>query len=488
MNPLRKFRLDRRTVLRGVGSVAIALPWLEVMGAQKTARAQAQGAPGKAKRFLAVYQPGGTVAYRGSKVTEKFWPTTGSDGRPMAGPDGKPLLTPILEPLRPVFPKVLIPKGLSMTKVWHKRNGEQHQAGIVSLLTGASQPGGGSYPGAPSIDQVLAKALSKNGTSLQMAVRWATGTSNSKLAPQNALNFAEAAPHLPLPPDLDPQKIYQDLFMQGGGMQDAGADAARKAEIVRQQSILDVVKEDYQKVAAVASGRDRQVLEQHAEEIRRLELSLADIIQVGGACLPPAKVDTAGYNPVQGTSMSPTTDAIIPKVGEFMMDMMVMAMACDVTAVGSFQWTDTEAKHTFPWLNLVNHHHYYQHDGNTASNGDFVDGYAPGACEKICTWYSQMNAHLLSKMDGLKMSEQATLLDETLVFFGSELSNPPNHDKENMPFLLAGGGIGGGRVMDCGSSTPHNNLLVSIFNHFGDGRTTFGDAEFCQNPLPNLTA
>lgn len=483
MNLLGKIKLNRRAMLRGAGSVAIALPWLEVMGPQKTARAQAQSTVPKAKRFLGVYQPGGSVSYRGGRVTEKFLPTIGTDGKPMTDSSGKPLLSPILEPLQPVFSKVLIPKGLSMTGIWHKIGGEQHQAGIVSLLTGVPQPGNLAYPQGPSLDQVLAKTLSKNGSSLQMAVRWATGTSNSQPAPQNAMIFAEAAPHLPVPPSLDPQKLFRDLFTSG-----AGADTAtRNAEVARQKSILDLVKEDYQKAATIGSARDRQVLEQHAEEIRRLELSLEDLIQVGGACQVPVHVDTTGYNPVQGTSMSPTTDTVIPAVGKFMMDMMVMALACDVTAVGSFQWTDTEAKHTFPWLDLANHHHFYQHDGDNGSNGEFIDGYAPGACEKICNWYAQMHAHLLGKMDAVQMSEQSTLLDETLVFFGTELANPPTHDKENMPFLLAGGGIQGGRVMDCGPSTPHNNLLVSIFNHFGDPRTTFGDAEFCQNPLPSLT-
>jgi hypothetical protein len=98
-----------------------------------------------------------------------------------------------------------------------------------------------------------------------------------------------------------------------------------------------------------------------------------------------------------------------------------------------------------------------------------------------------MHAHLLMSMDKIDMGGH-TLLDETLVFFGSELAFPPQHLKENMPFLLAGGGIKGGRVMNCGDTTPHNNLLVSILNHFGDTRTTFGDAEFCANPLPSLTA
>jgi len=157
--------------------------------------------------------------------------------------------------------------------------------------------------------------------------------------------------------------------------------------------------------------------------------------------------------------------------------MMVMAFACDLTAVGSFQWSDTEAKHTFPWLGLSEHHHFYQHDGN----------FRPVECAQINTWYSEMHAYLLGAMKAVDMGGGKTLLDESVVFFGSELSHPPDHTKENMPFLLAGGGGGlkGGRVLTFGD-VPHNNLLVSIFNLFGDARTTFGNPAFCQNPLSGL--
>src|SRR4051812_38875077 len=474
MNLIGKLKLDRRAVLRGAGSIAIALPWLEVMGTQKAA--QAQAAP-TAKRFLSVYQPGGTVAQQpGGKVAEKFWPSGSADA---------PVLSPILAPLQPVFSKVLVPKGLSMTKLWHKQGGEQHQSGIVGWLTGMPQPGADAYPKGPSLDQVLAKSLSqgKKLPSLQMAVRWATGKSNSKLAPINAVNFADTAEMLPLPPQLDPQKLFTTLF---GDVQPGSDTSGQTAAIARNKSILDFVGGRYQALSARLGARDRARLEEHLTQIRGFETGLDKMVKVGGACLPPADVDTTGYNPTLGTTMSMTTDAAIPKAGTFMMDMMVMALACEITAVGSFQWTDTEAKHTFPWLNLSQHHHYYQHDGNDATNGDFVDGYAPGACEQICTWYSQMHAHLLTSMDKIDMGGH-TLLDETLVFFGTEIAFPPQHLKENMPFLLAGGGIKGGRVMDCGASTPHNNMLVSIFNHLGDPRTTFGDNEFCQNPLPSLT-
>jgi Protein of unknown function (DUF1552) len=368
-----------------------------------------------------------------------------------------------------------------MTKLWHKLGGEQHQAGIVGWLTGMPQAGAGTYPKGPSIDQVLAKTLSagKKSPSLQMAVRWATGKSNSKLDPINAVNFADTAEKLPLPPQLDPQKIFTTLFGT------PGADTSgQTAAIARNKSILDFVGGRYSELSKRLGARDKARLEEHLTQIRGFEDGLDKTVKVGGACQPPAAVDTTGYNPTLGTTMSMTTDAAIPKAGTFMMDMMVMALACEITAVGSFQWTDTEAKHTFPWLNLPEHHHFYQHDG----------GFKAAECEKICIWYSQMHLHLLQQMDGVVMGTDGhTLLDESVVFFGSEISQPPTHSNNDMPFMLAGGGGGlrGGRWVrytdKSNNKNSHNNLLVSILNMFGDPRTTYGNKNYCAGPLANLT-
>ena len=81
------------------------------------------------------------------------------------------------------------------------------------------------------------------------------------------------------------------------------------------------------------------------------------------------------------------------------------------------------------------------------------------------------------------------MLDESVVFFGSEVSNPATHLKKDMPFLLAGGGGGlrAGRWLTYASAS-HNDLLVAILNLFDDGVTTFGDNMYCSGaPLPNLS-
>jgi hypothetical protein len=202
----------------------------------------------------------------------------------------------------------------------------------------------------------------------------------------------------------------------------------------------------------------------------------------GGACAPPAVVDTSDYNPAAGLEadndgliVDASSDAAIPKVGQFMMDMMVMAMACDLTAVGTIQWSDTEAKHTFPWLNLSEHHHYYQHDG----------GFRPVECSQIDVWYSEQHSYLLQQMAAIDMGG-SSLLDETVVFFGSELQEPPTHLKHNMPFVLAGGGLRTGRWLNF-NGRSHNDLLVALLNHFGDERTSYGAQQYNGGAISGLT-
>lgn len=472
MRLIGKQRLHRRTLLRGAGTIAIALPWLEIMGEQRQARA----AETPAKRLLTVYQPGGTVA-------EKFWPTGSADA---------PTYGQILKPLEPHQSQLLLLKGLSLTRLWKDLGGEQHQSGIVGLYTGMPQQGT-SYPQGPSFDQVMATQIQQSlkpksagdpdrsyaRKSLQMAVRWATGKSHGLLHPINAANFDDAAGNRPIAPQLDPNDIFTTLF---GSVQQP-ADSINLAN-ARQKSILDYVMGRYTKLQGRLGAADRAKLDQHLTKLRELEESIGKGDLSGAGCQPPARIDTKGYNATtglnsanDGSTKDETTDTKIPAVGQFMLDMMVMAFACDLTAVGSFQWSDTEAKHTFPWLKLSEHHHFYQHDG----------GFRPTECAQIGAWYSEMHAYLLSAMQAVDMGGHS-LLDESVVFFGSEISHPPDHTKENMPLMLAGGGGGlkGGRVLSFGG-VPHNNLLVSLFNLFGDTRATFGKPELCQNPLSGLT-
>jgi len=462
---MKRMTLSRRTFLRGAGTIAIALPWLEAMGD----RSASASTSSTARRFVTVYTPGGSVIDDGTGVNR--W-------RPV-GTESDFELSPILAPLEAIKAKLLVVDGLAMRSAL----GEQHQSGIVAWLTGTPQVGGSGYAQGPSLDQVLATRLSTASPmkSLHMAVRWGTGKSHGLLHPINSAFFEDNEQYDPIPPRLDPQAIFTSLF---GGL-DPGSESASRIE--RKKSILDYLDGRYSALSGELGTSDRQKLDQHLTKVRELELALTSMVETDETCRIPELVDTSDYDPQTGLDADDSgavvdtpTDEAIPKVGKFMMDMLVMALACEVTPVASLQWSDTEAKHTFPWLGLSQHHHFYQHDGN----------FRPAECEAISIWYSEQHAYLLEQMDAVDMGGH-TLLDESVVFFGSELGDPPSHGKTDMPFLLAGGGGGlrGGRFLRHADleDRSHNNLLLAILRLFGDERATFGDPSFCGSPLSGLT-
>ena len=445
------FRLSRRAVLRGTGSVAIALPWLEIMRPERAA----QAASGPARRFVTVYTPGGTVL-------DNWRPT---------GTENDFALSPILQPLAPVRERVLVADGLAMKSKY----GEQNQAGLIAWLTASAQnqTDGRGFAMGPSLDQVLAPRLSAGQRleSLQLAVRWGTGKSHGLPHPINIANYADTPTFDPVVPQLDPVKIWDSLF---------GTLGSESPERAWDKSILDAVSARYSKLMQRLGAADRQRLEAHLQQIREVEQRLA----VLPVCTPPELIDTSDYDPLEGLNSGDAgevldleTDAAIPKVGKLMMDMLVMALACDLTSVASLQWSDTEAKHTFPWLGLPEHLHFYMNDG----------GYHPVELTKIFTWYCEQHAYLLGQMAATPGLE-GSLLDESIVFFGSHIQGPADHSSTDMPFLLAGngGGLRTNRWVRY-DQVSHSNLLVSLLNMCGDARSTFGTPQYCTGPLGGLT-
>lgn len=446
------FRLSRRAVLRGAGGVAIALPWLEIMTGGRESRAQ--GAP--ARRFLAVFTPGGTIL-------DKWIPT---------GTESDFTLSPILAPFTQVKDSLLVLNGIDMKSAV----GEQSAAGMVAWLTGTPQTGPSQqgFAGGPSMDQVLASTLSAGQAfpSLQLAIRWATGRAGGVMHPLNTPNYANDQTFTPIPPRLDPVDIFSTLFGGDGGTPSNAWD----------KSVLDAVAARYQKLVSRVGQADRMRLEQHLNAIRELELSLAEGQSM--RCRKPTLVDTSDYDPAAGlgatepaTVTDPETDAAIPKVGKLMTDMLVMALACNLTSVGTLQWADAEGGYSLPWLGLPQTHYFYENGG----------GFHPTECEAIATWYSEQGAYLLSEMAKVDMGGHS-LLDESVVFFGSNIQHPATHSRASIPFLLGGrgGGLRSGRFLTY-DHPSHNNLLVALLNLFGDPRTTFGSPMYSTGVLANLT-
>ncbi len=462
-----KWLINRRTMLKGAAGVAISLPLLDVMIAP--GRAAAQSVP---KRFAVFFKPGGSVL---------------TDWRP-TGTESNFTLSKTLQPLSTLKQKLLVLDGIDL-KITEIGSGHPHSKGMGGLLTGRELPPGpyetcggqAGFPGGPSVDQVIANKIwtGSKFKSVQVAVNWPTdlrdgGTSS----PMNTIIFSGA--NQPVPMSIDPKAVWDRMFKDFS----KPADQVN-AEYNRKKSILDSVSNSYQRLLNRVSTSDRAKLDQHLTRIREIEMSLAPFVSSAAACQQPP-VPTPLGDPLTGhigdagsnQQKNPELDARMPDLGKAMMDLLVMAFACDLTRVGTMQFTDSQAYDTFPFLNLNNGHHGYQHD----------NGYQPDALTKINTWYVSQYAYFLQELD--KISEQgATLLDNMAVLYTSELQQADSHGQSNMPFLLAGAAQGSfrtGRWIKY-NNVSHNNLLVSLLNAYGITDKTFGNAAYCTGALANLT-
>jgi hypothetical protein len=166
------------------------------------------------------------------------------------------------------------------------------------------------------------------------------------------------------------------------------------------------------------------------------------------------------------------------------MDLLAMALACDLTRVVTLQWEAAYSDVRFTWLGADRGHHTISHDSD--DNADSVE-----MLTKINVWYAEQFAYLLAKLDGMQEGT-GTVLDNCVVFWGNELGRGNVHSHWPMPFVLAGSGGGllqTGRFLTYPKEDPassHSNLLVSMMNAVGVDGQTFGNPMYCTGPLVGL--
>jgi len=172
-----------------------------------------------------------------------------------------------------------------------------------------------------------------------------------------------------------------------------------------------------------------------------------------------------------------------PAVGGIQLDLMAMALACDITRVASMQWSRSVSSTRFTWLNVAQGHHDLSHRPDT-------DPGAVSDLTKINTWYAQQLAGLIDRLKATPDGAGGTMFDGTLVLWCNELAKGNTHGRVGAPYVLAGsagGALRTGRFLRYdGQGLPHNNLLVSILNAMGVPDTTFGKPDWCTGPLAGL--
>lgn len=436
--------MSRRQVLRAAGGIAVALPFL------RESEGRADG-PSQPKRFVSLYSPNG--------VFPSWWfPTPGAAESDFTLGQSHAALAPFRD-------QVLWTSGIDM-KCAVTGAGEQHQRGLGGLLTGTKIMSGtfvgndgttAGWAAGKSIDQEIVSLVGPGAraNSLQLGVKV------TERDVSGVLSYAGSA--MPLLPQTNPQQVFRSLFSDSGAPPDE-LDRIR----ARRASVLDTVMGQLQTLQKRVGSEDRTTLEAHLTLVRDIEMRSqvfpGGVISCDKATMPPA----VAYD----------TESAMPLVSRLQLDLLALAFACDLTRVGSVMFADAKNHIAMPFIDVRSDVHNVSHLGD-------ADPSRQGLGRRD-TWVAEHLAYFLGRLREQSVGDQ-TLLDQTLVLWGSEVSMGNTHSHDNMPFLMAGGGAGfrmGRYVRYNGAS--HNDMLLSILQAYGGTQTRFGDAAFSNGPLANL--
>lgn len=417
--------LSRRTILRGAGT-ALALPLLDAMAPALRADRLTAAAPVRRLGFI-VYPLG---------VDQDRWKPKG-EGASYE-------LSEALAPLERHRKKFVVISGLSSDPDRSKPG--FHDRAIASFMTGV-EPTKGKIQVGISVDQVAAQALGKETqfASLELA---AEKISSAPVGPV----FKSAT--VPLPFEHNPRLVFERLFGDGGRI-DAAAAAERQAS---DRSALDVVKERIAELKQQLGPGDRRKLEEYLESIRDVERRIEVAMRKQPESLPEA------------TRPAGVPDSWVEHV-KLMFDLQVLAIQADLTRVWTFLYGREATSMTFPHLGISMGHHEISHHN--------FEKYKLDALAKINVDQSRLFAYFLDKLDSIREAD-STLLDRSLILFGSNLSNPTAHSQRDLPIIVAGGAAGriaGGRYLGFpGDTTPLTNLYLTMLDKVGVPTEKLGDS------------
>jgi len=434
--------MGRRLFLGGAG-VALGLPLLESLLGR-----QAKAEDTTPRRMLAFYVPDG-IHMAG------FRPTI--EG---ANYD----LPPILAPLGAIASKVSVLSGLRNDPARPDGPGD-HASGTGAFLTVAhpKKTQGADIQNGISMDQVAANAIGAltRIPSLQLGIDSGSGIGDcdSGYSCAYARNISWASATEPLPKLTSPALVFDQLF--GGFDPEATAEqqARRRA---RRESVLDYVREDAKRLQGKLGATDRQKLDQFLTGVGELEVKIGKEA-VGPAC-----------DPIDRPSDPVDLDAHV----EIMSDLMALAFQCDATRIITFMLANAGSNRSYEFLGVSGGHHEISHHQGLADNF--------ARLTTINAWEVAKFASLLTKLDALVDVDGKTLLDNSLVFFSSEISDGNAHNHDDMPVLLAGSGGGTivpGRHVVFPSTPSVAELFLSMLAACRVEVAAFGDAT---SPLGGL--
>jgi hypothetical protein len=435
-----KKHLPRRTMLRGMGAT-IALPLLDAMVPALSPTRLTAAAP--IKRFGAVYV--------GMGVNMPVWSQPNTNGALE--------MNPILQPIEAYRDRLLLVSGCD-SREGDGIDGGQHPRMQTSWLTGsrAFRTEGVSIHAGTSLDQVMARHFEKDTqlASLELAIESTDLLGTCSLGYSCAYNntIAWRTPTTPLPMENNPRNVFERLF----GASDSTDPKVRLAEINTDRSVLDSVTAKVSKVKTTLGARDQSKLAEYLDAVRDVERRVQKAEEQIGRELPVVE------RPVG-----------IPSTFEehvkLMFDLQSLAFQTDLTRVFSFLMVREASVRSYPEVGVPDSHHPLSHHQN---NPEKLARQA-----KLNTFQMKMLAYFVDKLAQTSEGD-GNMLDNSLLFYGSGMSDSNLHLHKNLPITIVHGknmGIQGNRHVKAKDDTPLANLQMTLLGKMGVDAEKFGDSE-----------
>ncbi|MBV9771059.1 MAG: DUF1552 domain-containing protein [Bryobacterales bacterium] len=425
MNTILKKHLPRRTFLRGAG-ISLALPLLDSMIPALTAQTKTAANP--IQRLGFVYVPHGMIM-------DQFTP---------AGEGSAFELTPILRPLAPFRDHLTVVSGLEHRSADY---GGVHSLSPPTWLSGvrpASKEG--DIRAGTTIDQIAASHIGQGAQfpSLELATEdhsGLIGACDGGYSCTYINTISWRTPTEPLPMEINPRIVFERLFGDGGSL------AQREGRMRQNRSILDAVARQAKRLGAELPSADRITMTNYLDNVREIE----------------RRIQVAEKQTDLQTDI-PAAPAGIPDSFEdhikLMFELQVVAFQADLTRVSTYMLARELSQRTYPQVDCNDPHHSLSHHQN--------DPVKIAALARLQTYHMQMFAHYLDRLRSTSDGD-GTLLDHTMILYGSNMSNSNLHNHFPLPVLLAGGAGGrlaGNRHLKYADRTPMANLLMSMLAKF----------------------
>jgi len=395
----RRLRIPRRTFLRGAG-ITLALPWLDAMSAGASSIATAGSIAATETPRRAVFSFFGL----------------GINGRDFTPVDTgvNYTLTPILKPLEPLRSDFTVISGLKLT----------HSGGHVgdrTFLTGTNTRSAGAKLRA-SCDQELAEAIGRQTRfpSLTLGIKRGTGFGGNQ---DQTLSWRQSG--TPIPSENRPHVLFDQLFRPDTPQ----TLDQREAEFLGRASMLDSLREEARRLSGALGGDDRHKLDEYLTGIRDLERRMQDDKE--WLRRPKPNVERLEFGKDQG--LDPDKAGLeYRRYQRLMFDVIALALQTDSTRVVAYMARMDGQDGTGAWRELGNPYNYHEmtHHGEDPDKLKWFT--------KADVWYIEEWAYFLGKLKSIKEGD-GTLLDHTLVAYGSSGGAINAHHNHHLPTMLAGG-------------------------------------------------